>query len=63
VLEAARQQACGLGLVLLAVLVESAHARPLPAWGWRRIRAEDYARTVAEVRQERAGTLGSSFGG
>lgn len=30
---------------------------------WRRIRAEDYARTVAEVRQERAGTLGSSFGG
>lgn len=30
---------------------------------WRRIRAGDYDRTVAEVRHERAGTLGSSFGG
>ena len=30
---------------------------------WKRIRAGDYARTVAEVRDERAGTLGSSFGG
>ncbi|WP_144792630.1 peptide deformylase [Kocuria palustris] len=30
---------------------------------WRRIRAGDYARTVAEVRDKRAGSLGSSFGG